>query len=459
MINLKKSSGKMLAFFGVVGFSLVAGMAEQPPAASGAAQIDPSEHLFKLGMKFQPAATCSNTKCHGAPADAPAGADYINPSFTLWNADGTVDAPADPHRNSFKTLRNPQSATIAKAMGIATATTAQTCLACHAIAPPENLRDQAYQIAEGVSCNGCHGPSGASLANAASKGWNETHKEKGWTAKQRTAFAGKHGDMLKATGMYDTRPLVERSQQCVSCHLAISPQMIAAGHPQPTFEMNWYSTIYANRHWNDPADKYFGAKLWAAGQAAALEAALRQFGERADPRSGAAAKDVTAAYDQAQSHYMIFSPVFSAGGVAGDMNTVAGQLAEAQKALADPAKRAEVTKAALAAADAAHGLNAAIEKWQPTKDQVMKVLTAQLGQAGMVDLGGFGIEQQRTGIFALYNAYAGSADAPADAGDTRDFVGQTLFPLDDKGVPLSPFKVTPAQHKEAVAAVKAKLKM
>lgn len=444
------------------GLSLAHGLLVAQPAAP-LQQADPSAPLFAVGMKFEGAATCANAKCHGAPAEAKgAGGDYVNPSYTLWCAEGTPEAPADPHRNSFKTLRKPASADIAKKLGIANAATAAACTACHAINPPEPLRGTSFLVTEGVTCNGCHGPSGPGGPVAGYKGWNELHKEKGWTDKQRTQFAGKHGDMLKQTGVYDTKPLVPRSQQCVSCHLSINPQMIAAGHPQPTFEMNWYSATYGNRHWTDPTDKYFTAKLWAAGQAAALEAAMKQLAERADPKSGATQAAITTAYNQAYAHYAVFSPLFGAagGGVAGDIASVAAQLTAASKVVSDPAKRADLGKAATAGAAAAAKLNAAVEGWQPAKPSAMKVLAAVVNNKVLPGLGGFGVEQQRSAIFALYSGYAGSADGQADAeaGGNVDLIGQKLF-VDAEGKPTDPFKVPAAQHTAAVNEIKAKLKL
>ena len=453
----------------LLGLSLAHGLiAQTPPAGGGAAgaiqQADPSAVLFAVNIKFQGSATCSNAQCHGAPAGTPppaAGQPYINPSFTQWNAEGTADAPADPHRNSFKTLRKKESLDIAKKLGLGNPVQAAACVACHAIGAPEPLRGEAFSIAEGVTCTGCHGPSGPAAPGAANpqwKGWNEAHRQPGWAKQQRAQAAGKHAELLKQTGFYDTNPLVPRSQQCVSCHLSINPQMIAAGHPQPTFEMNWYSQIYGNRHWTDPTDKYFAAKLWAAGQAAALESAMRQLAERADPKSNANQAAITTAYNQAYAHYAVFAPLFAAGGVAGDVNTVAAQLAAAQKVLAVPAQRDALGKAATAGAAAAGKLNAAVENWQPNKDQAMKVLGAVINNKVLPGLGGFGVEQQRSAIFALYSGYAGSADGQKDAGAQAnvDLIGQTLF-LGPDGKPTDPFKVKPADHTAAVGQVKAKL--
>ena len=383
--RLWRLGGSAIAALAMIGLPMLTGKAQPAPAA--AAQIDPSAHLYELNFKLQGSSGCAAAKCHGAPVGAAKGADYVNPSFTLWDAPAKPDAPADPHRGSFKTLRNPKSQAIATAMKIANPVAAVECLACHAINAPANVRDKDFQITEAVSCNGCHGPSGESLTDPKNKGWNAAHTvAKGWFAKTRETFAGNHEGMLKATGVYDTRPLVARSEQCVSCHLSISPKMIAAGHPQPTFEMHWFSAIYPNRHWTDPTDQYFGAKLWAAGQVASLEAAMKQLAKRADPASGATQQDISTAYTQAFAHYMVTAPLFAAGGATGDFNAVAKELTAAQKVLADPAKRDALKAAATNGAAAASKLTAGVEKWAPLKAFVLATTKTLLGQPAIGNL-------------------------------------------------------------------------
>src|SRR5215203_5540254 len=203
-------SGMVGAVIAVAGFAALQVFGQAAPPAGQLRQIDPSEHLFKLGFKFQGAGTCANANCHGAPlGGAPAGGKYINPSYTQWAAEATPEAPADPHRVSFRTLRKPASAEMGKKLGIANVAAAAQCVSCHALGVPENLKEQGLTIAEGVTCNACHGPSGASVANPADKGWNIAHQTAGWAKGQRAAHVGKHGDLLKKTGFYDTKLLVE----------------------------------------------------------------------------------------------------------------------------------------------------------------------------------------------------------------------------------------------------------
>ena len=97
----------------------------------------------------------------------------------------------DKHAKAYDTLtnerlksgrepvrRSPRSSSIAKAE------TSDRCLVCHAVNAKPELRGPKFDIAEGVHCEGCHGPA---------EKWLESHAEKGWTHEQSVKL-----------GMYDT---------------------------------------------------------------------------------------------------------------------------------------------------------------------------------------------------------------------------------------------------------------
>ena len=87
---------------------------------------------------------------------------------------------------------------------------------------PPMMRGPKFDITEGVHCEGCHGPA---------EKWLEPHAEKGWTHEQSVKL-----------GMYDTKNLLLRAEKCVSCHLAIEPDLVAAGHPDLlAFELDTFS--------------------------------------------------------------------------------------------------------------------------------------------------------------------------------------------------------------------------
>ena len=293
--SLAVRSRRLMAMLGCGTAALALTLSSTPASAQPkpAAQ-DPSKDLYELGFKFQAASSCSNVKCHGG-AKRDMGANYLDNSYTMWNKDTGPDGPADQHRTSFKGLRGPLATQIATKLGLGQATAAAKCLACHTINPPATLLDAGPIISDGVTCNGCHGPSGPKVGGG-NEGWIKAHTVRGWHEQQRKL---PHDQVLKTTGFYDTKPLIERAERCVSCHLAIDPEMVTAGHPQPMFELNWFSITYNNRHWDDPTDKYFSAQLWAAGQAVALRDAMEQLAQRAT--ADAAGKDQANVTDAVQS--------------------------------------------------------------------------------------------------------------------------------------------------------------
>ncbi len=174
------------------------------------------------------------------------------------------------------------------------------CLTCHSITPdaqtelPENL------LADGVSCEGCHGPAGS---------WVASHTTAGWLARGPKRYQGVHQGISESGGndasqptdlrMWNTKDLASRANVCVRCHVGgadrdVNHDLIAAGHPRLNFE---YHAFMQNlpKHWDDERDRErlvddpgsaspkaadYEARLWGIGQAAAAEAALRLLDER-----------------------------------------------------------------------------------------------------------------------------------------------------------------------------------
>ena len=88
-------------------------------------------------------------------------------------------------------------------------------------------------------------------------------------------------------GMYDTRDLVKRSEKCVTCHVGtadkqVDHEMIAAGHPDLTFELDSFSAVMP-RHWkiNREENPWIGVQSWAIGQAVQLRESLNRLSRRA----------------------------------------------------------------------------------------------------------------------------------------------------------------------------------
>jgi hypothetical protein len=110
--------------------------------------------------------------------------------------------------------------------------TVKACLRCHSTRPletdslPPNSR--LVPLAEGVSCQGCHGPA---------ERWINLHQFRTWRAVTPTAKA--------ALGFMDVRTTPYKAKLCASCHVGDTAQQqlvkhewYAAGHPPlPGFEL------------------------------------------------------------------------------------------------------------------------------------------------------------------------------------------------------------------------------
>lgn len=171
----------------------------------------------------------------------------------------------DKHAKAYQALLTPVSQRMARLLGIGKPEQAQKCLTCHALAVPAAQKGREFEIAEGVSCESCHGPS---------SGWLGNHTMKGWTHQQSVA-----------QGMHDTKDLVKRSEKCLSCHLGtaekwVDHEMIAAGHPDLVFELDAYSAAMP-AHWKMEGESASGAKVWSVGQAVKLRESLKRLARRA----------------------------------------------------------------------------------------------------------------------------------------------------------------------------------
>src|SRR4029079_6206296 len=148
---------------------------------------------------------------------------------------------------------------IATNLKIPKAEASSKCLVCHAVDVKPELRGPKFDISEGVHCDGCHGPA---------EKWLEPHAEKGWTHEQSVKL-----------GMYDTKNFLLRAEKCVSCHLQIDAEMVAAGHPDLlAFELDTFSAQMPP-HWRDKG-AFAPTKAWATGQVISLREAAKQLADR-----------------------------------------------------------------------------------------------------------------------------------------------------------------------------------
>ncbi len=209
-------------------------------------------------FKFMGNASC--VACH-SEGKKKGGSNKEGDQFDIWESD-------DPHRLSFEMLSNDESKKIAEKMGIADAAKSDECLSCHAVNAPSEKRGDKWSIEEGNSCESCHGPGEKYLS---------PHEAAGWTAGQRKSKSAEQ--IMNEFGLFDTTNYALRAQMCINCHLNIDKKLLDAGHPALSFEMSSYN-YYAfdtskgyKTHWEEEPKTMADAKLWAVGQAAALEAA------------------------------------------------------------------------------------------------------------------------------------------------------------------------------------------
>lgn len=217
------------------------------------------------GLKYMGNASCAGSGCHGDDSAKPQSGKNVGDESNVF-------AESDPHHHAYDSLKNDASKKMAASLKIADAAASGRCLSCHATDAPKNQQGEQFASQDGVSCESCHGPG---------EKWLNPHAEEGWTPKQRQAGGSK--GLLDKFGLADTGDLEIRAHTCVACHLQIDKDLIDAGHPALEFEMYAYNYYISKKpdkqwaiHWDEPTGTMIDAKLWATGQAAALDAARAQ---------------------------------------------------------------------------------------------------------------------------------------------------------------------------------------
>ncbi len=225
------------------------------------------------GLVHEGVFSCNGSTCHSRPS--PTGTTVRQDEFVIWQDQSSITGA---HSRAYKVLLNQKSRTIARNLGIGPAHEAEECLACHADFVPEAQRGERFDITEGVGCEACHG---------GAENWLTSHYAPGRTHAQNIA-----------DGLYPTEDPAARAQLCLSCHLGsdkpnqfITHRIMGAGHPRISFELDLFTSL--QEHHDEDADyrerKAYsnGAKVWAVGQAIALENQLKLFADPDLGRNGA----------------------------------------------------------------------------------------------------------------------------------------------------------------------------
>ena len=227
--------------------ALITGVTPGSPPAKAALPNDKTH----LGV-----ASCAGSTCHGrSEAD---GKIVRQDEILRWQE---PSSPTGAHSRAFSVLSNARSVAIAGRLGLGSASSSPMCLGCHA--DPAPSRGPRFQQSDGVGCEACHGGS----AN-----WIDVHK------------AGNHRASLAAGLVALENPSV-KAGVCLDCHFGsaeggqfVNHRIMAAGHPRISFELDLFTTLQA--HHDEDADYVQrkghsnGVRVWAVGQAMALERAL-----------------------------------------------------------------------------------------------------------------------------------------------------------------------------------------
>ena len=235
--------------------------------------------------RFIGRSSCGTATCHGGLTDR----------GQAWHSSDSVWRSQDPHLIAGNVLLNPLSRHIVNTLepqSVHSATAfdsvlLQRCVSCHAPSaiptvtttdvveskgpsPTVNSEGESSawrkRLADGVSCEACHG--------AASE-WLVAHSLTSWDEKGSVRFSPEFG-------MKDTESLASRTENCAGCHVGsrsrdglvrdMNHDMIAAGHPALYFDM-WQAQNRLPAHWDQAHEKLASAQPEAA---AAVYRDLRQ---------------------------------------------------------------------------------------------------------------------------------------------------------------------------------------
>ncbi len=199
-------------------------------------------------------ASCNGSACHGSTKPKTKFSIQQNEYWTWFDNDS--------HAKAYDVLTKADSKRIAKNLGIDKPETDKKCLVCHSVDVDEKHQGPNFDVKEGVTCEGCHGPA---------EKWLGPHMRRDWDKTKGAQY-----------GMFDTKTLSKRTERCLACHLGVDKnivdhELIGAGHPRLNFELDNFSTVMPS-HWLPPKDKaerdWIGVRAWSVGQAVALRKQL-----------------------------------------------------------------------------------------------------------------------------------------------------------------------------------------
>lgn len=224
----------------------------------------------QAGATYVGVASCGGTTCHGrSEADGPV---VRQDELMIWQDPASA---AGAHSRAYDVLRDPRSQVIAQRLGIGEATRAPMCLGCHST--PAGARGARFQASDGVGCESCHGPA---------SGWLSSHY----------AVGGTHANNVSRGLLPLENPRV-RAGICLDCHFGsadegqfVTHRIMAAGHPRISFELDLFTTLQQHhqddRDYRDRKGHVDSVRVWAIGQAMALDRSLGLFASSARGTEG-----------------------------------------------------------------------------------------------------------------------------------------------------------------------------
>jgi hypothetical protein len=225
------------------------------PVLLSAAAIKSQE--MPAAYKYVGPGSCAASACHGSVKPLSTSRVLQN-EYSIW-------VTQDPHARAYRSLQNNVSQRMGKILGIGDPAQSQKCLACHALSVQPSRKGREFDVADGVSCESCHGPASQ---------WLGPH----------TLATSTHEQNVH-NGMMDLRNLQHRAELCLTCHLGtgekqVDHEMIAAGHPDLTFELDSFSATMPP-HWKSDRNPNFGVRDWSIGQAVDLRETLNRVARHA----------------------------------------------------------------------------------------------------------------------------------------------------------------------------------
>lgn len=196
-------------------------------------------------------ASCGGSACHSRLVAS--GKTVRQNELITWQDKSSA---AGDHSRAWQVLTTARADAITAKLGLGRARDAAACLGCHAETPSAAMRGERFKTADGVGCEACHGGSGAWLAGHYAVG--ATH-------------AANVGQGMAA--LEDPRT---RAGLCLDCHFGsakpnqfVNHQMMAAGHPRISFELDLFSALQSHYDVNAAYAKrkqvFSGMKFWAVG--------------------------------------------------------------------------------------------------------------------------------------------------------------------------------------------------